>query len=264
MSIQNIIDTFIEIITLDLIRYIWGTLSISFLLILLSKQLIKRKIQKNYPTKHQRKFEILHSFNSTIVFSVLGTAFIFVYGTPASVIASEQSISVYAFILQVIALAITHDTYFYWTHRAIHHKKIYKYTHTVHHKSRTPTPFTSYSFSLPEAFIQALFFTIALQFVPMHVEALIVYLNILMVRNAVGHSGFELYPNWWLNSPLKFITPVTHHDIHHDRFKYNFGLHFNWWDKICKTEAPYYEARFYEATNQYTIQTAASNITSKL
>ena len=50
-------------------------------------------------------------------------------------------------------LLIVDDTWFYWTHRLMHHQKIYKYVHVVHHKSIDVTPYTSLSFHPVESII---------------------------------------------------------------------------------------------------------------
>ena len=36
---------------------------------------------------------------------------------------------------------------------------------------------------------------------------------------------------------------TTHHDLHHQTGRYNFGLYFTWWDRACGTEHPQYRAR---------------------
>ena len=49
---------------------------------------------------------------------------------------------------------------------------------------------------------------------PEHV--LFSWVTIQVARNAMGHAGYELFPRWWLASPLtRWLTTTTHHDLHH-------------------------------------------------
>ena len=42
---------------------------------------------------------------------------------------------------------VLHDTYFYWTHRMMHHRWLYPWFHRVHHQSTNPTPWAAYAFA---------------------------------------------------------------------------------------------------------------------
>ena len=61
---------------------------------------------------------------------------------------------------------------------------------------------------------------------PIHELVLLLFLTLMIVRNAMGHSGIEFHPRWWVDSPLDFFTTVTHHDLHHQRGQSNSGLYF--------------------------------------
>lgn len=56
-------------------------------------------------------------------------------------------------VLTIIALDYLHDAWFYWTHRMLHWKVLYKHVHYMHHRSTVPTAFTGYSFHVVEAVI---------------------------------------------------------------------------------------------------------------
>jgi len=53
----------------------------------------------------------------------------------------------------VVALDYLHDTWFYWTHRLLHWRPLYKHIHYIHHQSTVPTAFAGYSFHIAEAFL---------------------------------------------------------------------------------------------------------------
>jgi len=67
---------------------------------------------------------------------------------------------------------------------------------------------------------------------------------IQILRNAQGHSGIEFHHHKWVDSPLDIFTTTTHHDMHHQKVKGNYGLYFTWWDRIMGTELPGYKAEF--------------------
>jgi hypothetical protein len=66
-----------------------------------------------------------------------------------------------------------------------------------------------------------------------------------------GHTGYEFHAKWLMDSWLgKFLNTPTNHIQHHDSFKGNFGLYFNYWDRWMGTNHPDYEKRFREVTSR--------------
>ena len=67
----------------------------------------------------------------------------------------------------------------------------------------------------------------------------------MSVSAVINHAGIEVFPQGfnrhWLG---KWLIGATHHDIHHQRFKYNFGLYFTFWDRWMHTESPDYDQQF--------------------
>lgn len=92
-----------------------------------------------------------------------------------------------------------------------------------------------------------IFVPVVMALIPLHPVALFVFLSIMIIRNAMGHSGVEFHPIGWVDSPLDALTTVTHHDLHHQKFHGNFGLYFTWWDRWMGTELPGYKAAFRSA-----------------
>ena len=149
----------------------------------------------------------------------------------------------FSFILALVY----HDTYFYWTHRLMHHPRIYRRVHKVHHMSTNPSPWAAYSFHPFEAIIQALAFTFMILILPLHPLVLFLFLVNMITRDVLGHIGFELFPNGFTKQRwLNWNTTSTHHNLHHRYFKYNYGLYFSWWDNLMKTTHPQYHETFNE------------------
>ncbi|MEO1635637.1 MAG: sterol desaturase family protein [Cyanobacteria bacterium J06631_9] len=131
---------------------------------------------------------------------------------------------------------IVDDAWFYWTHRLLHHPSIYRYVHAVHHHSIDVTPYSSMSFHALEGFLlSAWIFPVSFMF-PIYAPALAVMQTVGLVNNIKGHLGYEFYPAWFNRSWLRFFTASSHHNMHHSKFKGNYGLHFRFWDTVCGTE----------------------------
>jgi sterol desaturase/sphingolipid hydroxylase (fatty acid hydroxylase superfamily) len=69
--------------------------------------------------------------------------------------------------------------------------------------------------------------------------------------NVAGHTGYEYHPRWLLDSWVgKFVNTPTNHIMHHEHFRGNYGLYFNYWDRLMGTNHARYEARFREVTSR--------------
>jgi sterol desaturase/sphingolipid hydroxylase (fatty acid hydroxylase superfamily) len=63
-----------------------------------------------------------------------------------------------------------------------------------------------------------------------------------------GHCGYEIFPRWFLRTPLGWVlNSVTHHAQHHEKFQANYGLYFNVWDRLMGTNHRDYGRRFEQA-----------------
>jgi Delta7-sterol 5-desaturase len=223
----------------DLLRYLLGA-GLVFLVLWkwLGKRLAHRRIAPDYPPAQQLRREFAYSMSTVLIFASVG---FWVYTQ-----AINRNFTVYKdvgdfgwpyTIASLFFLIVLHDAYFYWTHRALHHPRLFKSVHAIHHRSRNPSPWAAYAFHPIEALIQAAFLPLALLLMPAHVTVLFIVMVHMMLRNALGHSGFEIYPRDAVRRwPWKYLTSATHHQLHHQRFEANFGLYFVWWDRWVGTE----------------------------
>lgn len=149
------------------------------------------------------------------------------------------------FFLSIFLMLVIDDTYFYWTHRLLlHHPRLYRHVHKVHHYSNDPNPFTTYSFHPVEAAILFFGYRLTPSIIPVHSIAVDLWLLLTLLNSVVDHLGYEIYPQWFTNSNLtNWKNPSTHHNMHHEKVKGNYAVTFRWWDKWMKTEFPDYQAR---------------------
>jgi lathosterol oxidase len=207
-----------------------------------------RKILKKDVALKDYKREIIYSLQTILTYTILSFS---VFFTPLNQFSKiyftlEQHSILYSFSV-IFVLLIAQDTYFYWVHRLMHHPKIFKYTHLIHHKSTNPTPFAAYSFNAIEAIIEGALFYLFVFFVPMYVHSYFILITISLFVNTYGHLGFEIMPRFIQKSFFfKILITSTHHNMHHQYFNGNYGLYFRFWDKIMKTEFPNYENKIKE------------------
>jgi sterol desaturase/sphingolipid hydroxylase (fatty acid hydroxylase superfamily) len=218
----------------------------------LKKVLAGRKIRPDSPKPRQMVTEFLISIRSIFVYSLIGIAIEYMARAglyPLSALSAGWGPAWFA--ISLLLMIVGHDAYFYWVHRLIHHPKRFRKYHFRHHLSHNPSPFSAYSFDLREAALMGLFAAIWPLFVPTPWVVIPVWLLHQLVRNTIGHCGYELMPAGRDGRPLfDWLTTVTHHDLHHAYSRHNFGLYFTWWDRWMGTEHPEYHTRFARAVRR--------------
>lgn len=139
--------------------------------------------------------------------------------------------------LSAFVYLFVQDTWFYWTHRAMHEPRLFRIAHAVHHKSRPPTAWTAMSFHWAESLIGAMVIPLLVFLVPIHVAMLALVLGIATVMGVTNHMGWEIFPRRLVHSPLgNWLITASHHERHHEDYRCNFGLYFRFWDHLCGTD----------------------------
>ncbi|WP_202799187.1 sterol desaturase family protein [Moorena producens] len=190
--------------------------------------------------------EIIWSAITSLVFGVSGTIMIILWQQDLTAI--YMDVFRYGIVYLPVSLLIVlflHETYYYWLHRWMHLPKVYRIMHKVHHDSIHTNSLTSFSFHPLESVTQALIIPLIVCIVPVHIYVLLVMLLIMTLSGTLNHAGVELFPEGfhrhWLG---KWLIGASHHDQHHKKFRFNYGLYFTFWDKWMGTEAEDYEVRF--------------------
>jgi len=129
------------------------------------------------------------------------------------------------------------DTWFYWTHRAMHWPPLFRLAHSVHHDSRRPTAWAAMSFHLIEAVTGAVVIPALIFLVPIHIGMLGLVLAIKTVMGVTNRMGWEMFPRWFVHSRFgNWVITASHHEHHHEEYRCNYGLYFRFWDKLCGTD----------------------------
>jgi Delta7-sterol 5-desaturase len=126
---------------------------------LFKQKWLHRKIQNTVLTNSQIGFEMKYSFSTIVIFFLVGFSILKLKKAGYTRIYDDLGQYGYWWLpLSIIIIILLHDTYFYWAHRLMHHPKLFKTVHLVHHKSTSPSPWAAYSFHPIEAVIEAAVF----------------------------------------------------------------------------------------------------------
>jgi Delta7-sterol 5-desaturase len=198
----------------------------------------RRSVRIRQIVRGQRLREFGHSMVTVVVFSLVGASVLLGYHAGLMKIYFEPADYGWPWLVtSFFMMVVLHDAWFYWTHRLMHHRRLFGWTHLTHHRSLAPTPWTAYSFAPTEALVQALFLPVFLLVVPAHQVVIFLWMAHMVVRNVAGHTGVELMPRAWLAGWWgRWLTTTLHHEMHHAHGYANYGLYFTWWDKWCGTE----------------------------
>ncbi|MGC4103418.1 sterol desaturase family protein [Ferruginibacter sp.] len=224
-----------------------------------------KKIQSNFPRSKDYAREIIYSILTIIIFGFVGYT-VLIYPPVVKYTLTYSNIKAYGWAWYFLAypvMLVLHDTYFYWTHRLMHHPAIFKYTHLVHHKSTNPSPWAAYAFHPFEAVVEAGIQVLFVFILPLHITHFFFFFFFMIVYNVYGHLGYELYPKGFSKSRVgKWINTSVNHNQHHQYFKGNYGLYFLWWDRWMGTIRSDYDTRFEEVKGRTAPATTVVTITA--
>jgi sterol desaturase/sphingolipid hydroxylase (fatty acid hydroxylase superfamily) len=204
---------------------------------------IKAKIQAQQAGSmdflREIKFSVLSGFITALII-----AFVLKSGIKESSLIYEKpdDYPLYWLCISYLLAIIFHDTWFYWLHRFFHLPGVYERVHRIHHLSVNPSPWTSFSFHFLEAAGEGLVILPLVYLVPLHVFTLVFFGLSIFAINVYGHLGYEIAPRWFRRSIFfEFINSSVYHNIHHSKFRGNYGLYFRIWDRLMGTEHNQYE-----------------------
>ncbi|KAL0278417.1 UNVERIFIED_CONTAM: hypothetical protein PYX00_000245 [Menopon gallinae] len=170
----------------------------------------------NEPVDTKRLLEVigLVLFNQTVVsipVIYLAAKFVVWYGTPDV----RELPSIPLAILQIIGCVFIEEIGFYYSHRLLHHKSIYKFIHKKHHEWTAPIAVVAiYAHPLEHVVSNLLppFFGVLL--LRCHVTTAWTWFALAITFTLGEHSGYH----------LPFFPSPEAHDYHHFKFNNCFGV----------------------------------------
>lgn len=207
-----------------------------------------KKIQLRFPISRDYIREILYSVVTAVIFTLVGyLIFMTPFRTFTKLYTQLDEYGLSYFFFSIILMLLIHDTYFYWTHRAMHHPRLFAILHRVHHLSTNPSPWAAFAFHPLEAVVEAGIILVLALIMPVHAYSIALFLLFMMIYNVYGHLGYELYPRGFTKTWLgRWVNTSVNHNQHHQFFKGNYGLYFLWWDRWMGTIRADYEQAFEE------------------
>jgi len=251
-SLHNIIEP-LKVVMGIISRYLLFTGSFYlFFYVWKKKKYWASKIQQRYPENKHIIHEIKSSFITMLIFGVI--ILLTIAAGKRGLTLVYEPFDKYGYLyyfLSILLMIIMHDTYFYWSHRLLHWKPLFRSVHKTHHLSINPSPFAAYSFHPVEAVVEVGIIPLVAFTIPHHPTAITLFAIYSLLLNVAGHLGYELFPKGFASHWLfKWHNTSTHHNMHHRLVKCNYGLYFNFWDRIMKTNHPHYEESFNEVVER--------------
>ncbi len=223
--------------------FFWGTLHV-----LLRKRLAHRLISQ-WPRRRDMQREIVYSASSVVIYSAGAAALLGLLAVGRiEIYEAPLKHGLAWLVLSLPALLLWQDFASYCTHRWMHTRWMFRNVHAVHHRSREPSPWAAYAVHPIEALVNSLPL-VALMLVPVQADVFALFIVHQVVHSVYGHSAVECFPrgftrHWFWG---RFAT-TTHHHLHHETARGNYGLWFTWWDRVFGTEHAKYLQRFDAAT----------------
>lgn len=143
--------------------------------------------------------------------------------------------TIYDFIIEYIQIFITSDILFWFMHRLMHTKFMYKHVHSVHHYYRTPFAFCTQSHHPIESILMSLPVIIPILYFGTHVFTQMTAFMIILAYGVEGHSGYDFGLQ---KLTFGFMGFAPMHDVHHSSVTCNYGAYTTIMDRIMNTYKP--------------------------
>lgn len=239
----EMIGRFTGILAITLLRYFLMA-GLAFMMVYrwLPAILHNSKIQQRIAERKDFIREITNSVLSSILIAIAAVIALSGSLRPYTSIYTDVNTYPWWWIPASLLLSLViHDTYFYWMHRLLHQKKLFRISHVVHHQSTNPSPWAAYSFHFVEAFLEGAVVIVLVILLPLHIVTLVLFAFTSFGINVYGHLGYEIMPKRFRHTLLfEILSTSAYHNLHHSKFKGNYGLYFRVWDRLMGTENPDY------------------------
>lgn len=117
-------------------------------------------------------------------------------------------------VLDLAVCIIVDEIGFYYMHRLIHHKSLYKRIHKIHHEWTAPIAITAlYAHPLESLFGNMLPAALGPVIMNSHISVTWIWYFIAQITTLTVHSGYH----------IPFFHSAEHHDFHHATFTECFG-----------------------------------------
>ncbi len=195
------------------------------------------QLSRKAPPAAQLRAEIGLSLASSVIYAAPAAFAMEVWKRGGTRMYDDLSPAAWPWMLASAAIyLLIQDGFYYWLHRLMHRRELFRWLHAGHHKSTEPSPFAGFAFDPAEAALSGWLLPALTFVIPMEVHLALVLLLAMTVTGTLNHCGWEIVPRRWMEGPLgRWVINASHHSQHHARYGCNFGLHFQLWDRLMGT-----------------------------
>ena len=230
---------------------VWAASYIALVVLYFGSGLVLVALNRRHPERRIQKQQRSDRVRSEIRQSLVALVSIAGYVAgglclPANGYALFQpgELTLVSFLGWSVVSAIAYDTWFYWGHRAMHTKALFRF-HALHHRSITPTVWANNSDGFVGTMIEQGYFLVAPLLLPIPPLVLVLHKVYDQASGMVGHCGFEHVASPGARKPWPLVC-TTFHDQHHSNFRCNFSNTFSLWDRFMDTLHPAYDRKVEE------------------
>ena len=213
--------------------FLWGHVAFVQLVVQrlpsFQKYRIQHAIQPDAPHQVQLTYRAYLHVLPGHVLSVLATLFYFRASEWGIQTDSESAPSLLSALTTLVVWHMLFDTWFYWCHRALHCRYLYKWIHKQHHEFKAPTAVAAlYAHPLEDIFVNMGSTVIGPILYPAHGWILLVYMALRYYETTDAHCGYDFpWSLWRLCNSLH--GGARRHDWHHSHIQGNYGgLCYGW------------------------------------
>ena len=190
-----------------------------------------QQVDNHFVKPGQQRREIWQSMRSIFVFSLQGIAIQQGLAHGWFQISYEFN---WWFAPQVALLFLWNEVHFYVVHSLLHTRFMIKRVHWVHHHSKEPTVYSTFSFHWIEAFLLGTVILFPLLMYPFQAAAVLSLPVLSLIINLLGHCNYDFFSK---NKPGHVLKFSYRHSMHHKEGKGNLGFLLPWLDILFKTDS---------------------------